>query len=577
MSKKNYELIMTTNGMCQKRTEIVEAIKKANEAGIDFKANVVMGKETTGVGQFPVFIDSAKAENQFAVIKELSDECGKKLDNDEIIEIVSGCEYTVNIKQVLSDDKTIMAEFVINKAKAIVSRETEASVEVEKLVAEKVAAGIVTQEEADKKVKVMLKNYVDDTLMQQVISGWKKYKKSPCRLRCEYIDPYLEDFRKENRRGLIAKALRNAVNRYAIIEEGEKSVGKNVFVETIAWLMGMPLYLITFSRNMSPSSVYGEKSTDNTASEYFKTTTAERASYAKQQLSTIEQSIENVRSFYYAKVRGTTEFDNAYEKFLHGCAEQGDITPLIEADGGRGQVLKIMLGESSDYSKTISLLEEKQEEMKQLTAELERRSAQAQSVNIIIDSSELYDWLTIGGLMVFNEMNMAEPNFFASFTNQLTDGTGFLFIPGRGEVKIREDCVLCGTQNADYEGVEQQNEASMSRFGCNCFKQPQTIKNQLVVAVETELRSKGYSQKLDIKYVDLVEKFYKSCQGSVDKNIFTNAVLNIRGFVRALTNVTSSDGNALLIEEVEDHVINTCPVDERPNLTATARKVFAGS
>ena len=214
--------------------------------------------------------------------------------------------------------------------------------------------------------------------------------------------------------------------------------------------------------------------------------------------------------------------------------------------------------------------------MQNLIAELNRRSAQAQSVNIIIDSSELYDWLTIGGLMVFNEMNMAEPNFFASFVNQLTDGTGFLFIPGRGEVKINENCVLCGTQNADYEGVEQQNGATISRFGCSTFEQPKTIKNQLEAAVQTELKAKGYSLPLDKKNIDMVEKFYRTCQKAVNKGDFTNAVLNIRGFVRALTNVTSSNGNALLIEEVEDHVINTCPIDERQPLKSTASTIFDG-
>lgn len=63
----------------------------------------------------------------------------------------------------------------------------------------------------------------------------------------------------------LSKGLRAAVSRNAVICEGEKSTGKNVYLETISWLMGMPMYLITFSRQMSPSSIYGEKTTDNSA------------------------------------------------------------------------------------------------------------------------------------------------------------------------------------------------------------------------------------------------------------------------------------------------------------------------
>jgi MoxR-like ATPase len=573
---KNYELTMQTNPMCPKRTEIIDAINKANEDGSGFKAKVVLGGEKTVIGQFPICIDTVSDGNRFAVVKEVRDG-DKSLSDDEIAEI-AGCEYTIQVKQVNPDGKTITAEIVIEKAKAIVAKATKASPEVDAAVAEKVAAGIITQEEADRKVEVMLKNYVDENLMLQVIRGWKTYKKHSHRLRCEYVDPYLEDRRKQGRRGLIAKALRNAVNRYAIIEEGEKSVGKNVFVETIAWLMNMPLYLITFSRNMSPSSVYGEKSTDNTASEYFKTTTAERATQAKLQLANIEKQMTEIRGMFRrsAELNDANKYTEAYIKLVNECGEKGDISILTSEGGVDAQVLKIFYGEDSGYAKTMDLFEKRYTEMQTLVAELDRRSAQAQSVNIIIDSSELYDWLTIGGLMVFNEMNMAEPNFFASFSNQLTDGTGFLFIPGRGEVKISEDCVLCGTQNADYEGVEQQNEATMSRFGCSTFEQPKTIKNQLIAAVQTELKAKGYTQALDTKSIDLIEKFYKICQKAVNKGDFTNAVLNIRGFVRAMTNVISSDGNALLIEEVEDHVINTCPVDERQPLASTASTIFGG-
>ena len=201
----------------------------------------------------------------------------------------------------------------------------------------------------------------------------------------------------------------------------------------------------------------------------------------------------------------------------------------------------------------------------------EKLKAEASAVHITVDQSELYDWLTIGGVMVFNEMNMAEANFFASFTNQLLDGTGFLNIPGRGEVDIDPNCVLFGTQNADYQGVEIQNEATMSRFGCLYFKQPRTVKPQLMTAVSSALKKCGYEDcMLDEIYFDQCEAFYKQCQKAVESGLVANSVLNIRGFVRALTAVAKSNGCAKLRRQVEIHVINTCPVDDRAQLNIAA-------
>ena len=578
MSNKNYSVTLKTNTMCPARAKVIEALQKASEEGREFKAKVIIGRETFGAGWYPVCIDTLSNESIFAVLDTMIDtDTEKKLDEDSVVEIL-GTEYTVSLKE--TDGKNITGELTVTKAKAVVERKSKVSDEIQSLVDEKVSAGVITKEEADKKVEIMLKNYVDEPLMKAVISGWKLYKKPVHGLRCEYVDPYLEDYRKQGKQGLIADELRNAVNRFPVIMEGEKSVGKNVFVETIAWLLNMPLFLITFSRNMSPSSVYGEKSTDNSASEYFKTEIAQKAAQAKQNLSDIENALTGMRRLYVDTAECQIAYTDslyaeAYNELVRECVESNDFSPLLMKNGQIAVARRLgKLKENEDLYKAISELEEKRDAMKKEIAELELKSAQAQSVNIIIDQSELYDWLESGGLMVFNEMNMAEPNFFASFTNQLTDGTGFLFIPGRGEVAINPDCVLCGTQNADYEGVEQQNEATMSRFGCICFEQPKSIKGQLIVAVETELRAKGHTQTLDVKNVTLAEKFYKNCQKAVNKGDFTNAVLNIRGFVRALALVTSSDGNLSLYSAVEQHVINTCPVDERQPLKSTASTVF---
>ena len=159
-------------------------------------------------------------------------------------------------------------------------------------------------------------------------------------------------------------------------------------------------------------------------------------------------------------------------------------------------------------------------------------------------------------------LSPSESNFFSSFANPLTDGTGFLFFPGRGEVKMHKDCVLFGTQNADYEGVMQQNEATMSRFNTLHFEQPRSVIGQFKAATKAALEADGNDYVLPEKYFTVAEKFYQKCMDAVHEGAIRNNVLNIRGFVRALTIVADSECTCSLARWLEVCVIDSCPADE---------------
>ena len=166
--------------------------------------------------------------------------------------------------------------------------------------------------------------------------------------------------------------------------------------------------------------------------------------------------------------------------------------------------------------------------------------------------------------MCFNEMNMAEANFFASFTNQLTDNTGFIDIPGYGHLEINPDCILIGTQNADYTGVCEQNDATMSRFGCIQFPYPKSIKAQLEATVGKDRLDKAYFKQTD--------ELYKTLYAAVTKGMVGNSCLNIRGFIRGLKGVSQVPGLSTLKRQIEIHVIDTCPVDDRLQLMQLVRE-----
>lgn len=488
---------------------------------------LVLGTEQRN-GKWPVFLEEVKNENLVGMVTSITDKDGNNLDDLDIKAIAEDGQYNIQLKGPQSGTFTGVLQLLKDEASANKRSDSETDDELQKLIDEIVEKGLATKEDMAERIKVMKDNNVDRFLMMRVLKGYRKYNKRPHYPSTLYVDPYLEASKKNKTEGIIAEGLRAAVSRQAIICEGEKSVGKNVYLETLAWLLGMPQYLITFSRQMSPASIYGEKTTDNSA--------AKALAELDPKILAIANKAEDARKLWMqaAVMQGIKDID----------AYVDDLMP-------------------AEWKEALDK-----------KAEFEKQAAQSASVNIVIDASELYDWLTDGAMMVFNEMNMAEANFFASFTNQLLDGTGFLFVPGRGEVPINPDCVLFGTQNAEYQGVEQQNEATMSRFGCLYFRQPESIKAQLISAVESTLKRDGFTgAKLASKYYTEAENFYKQCRGAVRKAQVSNACLNIRGFVRALTAVAEGDGYCRLKRQIEIHVCDTCPVDERQSLKAILENI----
>lgn len=514
MQRKSQEILIQKTSICPAGAMVLQMV---DEKGADefVRIKVTIGTEKVN-GFFPVYVDWVAKENLFGLIKT-------KLEDSFMEELAKSGNYEVHVKSRNGNAMTADLIELLPDGTAPKDDKVKMDKDIAAEVKRIVDSGLVSQEEMDERIKVFNQNKVDKVLILRVLKRYRKYNKPAHRPSCIYQDPYMA--KRKRSEGVIAEGLRAAVSKNAVICEGDKSVGKNVYVETIAWLLNMPMYLITFTRQMSPASIYGEKTTDGTAAKA---------------LADFDSSILMKADVVEEK-----------RKLILNTLIKAKVDPrdaLIHADA--------------------AMSEEDREVLKK-AAEFRKLQAQSASVNIVIDQSELYDWLVDGGVMTFNELNMAEPNFFASFTNQLLDGTGFIFIPGRGEVKIHKDCVLFGTQNAEYAGTEMQNEATMSRFGCIVFPQPESVKDLLVVATEAKIKAGDVKDaKLDDKYYEDCQRFYAQCLASVHNNSVTRACLNIRGFVRALQTVAESGGYAKLRRQIEINVVNTCPADDRVSLIA---------
>ncbi|MCR5144762.1 MAG: AAA family ATPase [Lachnospiraceae bacterium] len=399
---------------------------------------------------------------------------------------------------------------------------------VNELIAEIVKRGYQTREYMDEVLEVMRSNHFSDGLIRLCLSKYRTYINPSVRPKTIYIDAELKAEIKKYGEGKLARAVRAALMNCPLVCQGPKACGKNAFMETVAWLLGQPWYLLSFNRQMNTVSFFGEKTTDNSAQDFLRNFTPEEISVANQ----AKEIRDKVVAFAIAHQKNAEEIDKVLEK---------------------------------------ALSEEQKLALKKL-AEFEKAKALAATTSIVQEKSVFVDALTDGGVMIFNEMNMIDPNIFSAIANPLCDGTGKLLVPGKGELPIHPDFHLFGTQNEEYEGCEEANTATISRFKAITFEQPKDVLNILTSACASEVRRAGFDfdeiQNLPSwnKKCDCFTQattFYKQCMGAVGDEI-TDSVLNIRGFARALMlYVTDYDNVVKLSGLLDESVIQTCPPDER--------------
>lgn len=444
------------------------------------KTQVLIGSNITG--STVLFLGTVAEENICGFVTEAADDKGNPVDmGDFRSAIVNG--YKAYATQLDGDPsgKTYIVEVDIEEAKAAAPADVSAELEA----AIKAASAYCPIEEVRERVEYLKGNKIPDRIILLVLGQYRTYKKAVRRPSTLYVD-----LKAGTPEGILLRAICNMLTGNALDFIGDKSVGKNVCAETLAWVFNKPYYLITFSRQMTPDDVYGSKTT------------------IPPELTKIGE--EEAQKLALADIRVS----------LGIFQEESEMD-----DAARWRVL----------SATAAALTIKQEE------------------------SELVNALDDGGVMVFNEMDMADANFFASFANQLTDGTGFIFIPGVGRQKISPDFTLIGTQNDNEAGAESQNRPTLSRFGGIRFAYPDSIKNQLKAA------TKG-CRNLTSGYYDACEKLYDAFLKAVHAKTIDNGCLNIRGFVRALKLCSYSEHCVSLKSAIRDHVITLCKPADVPSL-----------
>lgn len=463
------------------------------------RGNEMLAAAANGEVPRKLFIRKNEQNGKIRVFVEddsdLRNVCGTVItvDGDKdlsILEQYIGKTYTLTIKGL--DPASPANQMIAELSGAVIAGKGEKSQidkEVEALIAAKVSDGTVTQEYADSVTVIFKDHGIDPFLAKRVIESWKPdgyYKREVRKPSSVYVNP------DPSQKSPLYKALRLAAGRKATIYKGDKSVGKNVCGETIAYLLHMPYYLVAFNRQMMGEDLYGARTIKND-------------------------------------------------------------TRIEEAD-------------AQDY---LHYTKRNADECLDGATRFEIARAKAAAMNVVLEKSEFVEWLEFGGYMMFNEINMAESNFLQSVANPLSDGTGFLSIPGRGRIDINPACVLAGSENEDYEGAQSQNEATISRFAGVEFPYPPSIYGQLK-SVNESVNPKMLQDK---EYRNC-DKIYRAWREAVRKGALSNSCLNIRGFVRALDEISNAGGFETLKEQIDTQIITMCPSDERMALRSQLASVL---
>lgn len=127
-----------------------------------------------------------------------------------------------------------------------------------------------------------------------------------------------------------------------------------------------------------------------------------------------------------------------------------------------------------------------------------------------------------GGVLVLDEMNMAQPHILP-ILNSLLDDAHSIAVPGYKVVKGDPGFIALGTQNPGYIGTHAVNQAISNRFRKIKFKEPSDI----VSILETVVRDVPSS------FLQMSKILYKHIRNAVQEDALPMDALDVRGFISA--------------------------------------------
>lgn len=247
-----------------------------------------------------------------------------------------------------------------------------------------------------------------------------------------------------------------------LLFEGDKGTGKNVLTETLAWLYNRPLYEFSSNSQHSNHSLLGGQTFENTKQD----NKEERKKTSKSFFNTIK-----LFKKVFSKESQNIDIDESelsgIEKFLYKTLNKSD-------------------------------------------------------KDLVFEKSPILEAFEVGGIIVLDEFNTSLAHVMPIF-NALLDDRRRMDITNYGLALGHPNFCAIATQNRDYEGTFEGNEATMDRFEPIIFPALTSIEGVLKERVP------------NISYDTLVtaNKLYLKMKTAVEIGEIDEQALSIRGFVSA--------------------------------------------
>lgn len=162
--------------------------------------------------------------------------------------------YRIDVKFVKKSEEELKKEEI-----ELVKAKKAEGPTLEELMKDVVVQGYVDEKELKMRVDYMRENEVPDRHICWILKHYQKPKRPVVKPKKVYVEVY------SDKEPLIKRLIRNAVTGHNVILEGAKSVGKNVALETMAWLRNMNIEILKMSAQMTQDEMLGNHSTDNSA------------------------------------------------------------------------------------------------------------------------------------------------------------------------------------------------------------------------------------------------------------------------------------------------------------------------
>lgn len=178
--------------------------------------------------------------------------------------------YDIQLTKNGTEDNTFVAELVAYEEGK--SQDTVNALLFPTEIKEAVKNTGLSEEDVTKRVECMVNNRVHESVIKAVLKRYSSFDiplASPSAL--------YQDVAPKDQESVMNKALVQVMTGGAVLFIGPKSTGKNVLMETIAYVMAMPYDRVTSNLKALPEDLYGNRSTDNSAAEMLTQELAEAA------------------------------------------------------------------------------------------------------------------------------------------------------------------------------------------------------------------------------------------------------------------------------------------------------------